>query len=125
MKNKKLMAIMGAVSVLLVVLVVVLLIFREDDGKVQDVGEGEQDDVVVDTSRAPDPAADLEKLDEVRRLWPDVLEPDTRDPEAVKKEWMAFAKAHPDNFYIPSQFQREMSDQERKTRMENMQTYNV
>ena len=58
---------------------------------------------------------DIEEMEQVRNLWPDVFERKP-DREEVRRQWAEFAQEHPDNIYIPSQFLPELSDEQKAER---------
>ncbi|MCB1326671.1 MAG: hypothetical protein H7A21_14285 [Spirochaetales bacterium] len=115
-----LLSILGAVALIAVLIIV---IGGEGDGQRDGGGDvpWEQlggDDAYPD---APNPADDLEQLDQIRNLWPDVFEP-RPDREEVAQQWREFAARYPSNIYIPPQFQPELSEAERAERLRVLDT---
>lgn len=113
MDRKRLLIIAGAVLIVLLV-VALFFVLRESGpgdgvGDLPDLGE----DGPPEWKGAPDPAVDLEKLDEYRRLWPDIDRP-RPDREEIRREFAEFAARYPNNIYIPPQFLPEQTEAQKE-----------
>lgn len=105
MLNKKQWIILAAIVAIAVLILVVIFYDRGDnrDGPLGDGGSDDSAEFPLEWADAPNPASDMEKMDEYRRLWPDIDAP-RADREQVKREFEEFAQRYPNNIYIPSQY---------------------
>ena len=119
--NKKSLVI-GAVALIAVLVVIIVYLSLDEKKEPGENKTGFKTEGTKGYPGAPDPAADLEKLDQIRNLWPDIFQkkPDT---EAVKKEWSDFARRYPNNFYLPPDFRPPMSEEERKEHQKELNTF--
>lgn len=125
MNRKQINLLLGlaAVLVLAVILIVVLRGDERGRGPGGDAGndgsDGQSGPVAENWADAPPPGDDLEKLEQYRRLWPDIDDAPA-DREAVRQSWQDFAARYPDNIYVPNEYRGELSESERKARRETL-----
>jgi hypothetical protein len=121
--KKQLLILLGIVAIVVIAIVVVLNTGDKGDGPLSDGDDGVGPDAGGELAwpDAPDPAEDLEKLEQYRNLWPDIDDPPA-DREAVRVEWKEFAARYPQNLYIPNEYLAELSETELKERRELLDT---
>ncbi len=115
------MIIIGAVVVVVAIIVIILLYTpqRRDrpDQKTTEYGEGERQ-----FTDAPRPDSDPELAEQIRTLWPHALKPVQDNKEEVRRQWQEFAKAYPDNLYVPDEYRSQApTEEQRAARQKNME----
>lgn len=114
MDRRRLLILVGVVAATALVVALVYLLRNSKPGEPWIVGDPPNpgEDGPQQWLSAPDPAEDIEKLDEIRRLWPDIDRP-RPDRAAVRREFQEFAARYPENIYIPAQFLPEQSQEQK------------
>ena len=117
--------IIGGLVVLVVVALGIFLLLR-DPSKPGAPGGGDAGggDAPSGTeyAGAPDPARDIEKYEQIKRLWPDLGKKGPKKEDVIK-EWREFAAKYPNNFYLPPEFKAELNEEQRKAQQKRLETF--